>query len=176
MHGKGGQGAVSAGDMLVAAFAGEGKHASGFPFFGAERRGAPTTAFVRFGDKPIREKTKIYSPDCLIVFDSSQLNMPMVYSGLRQEGILVANSTEPLDSNPNENVKVIGSVNATRIALEELGMTAVSTCMIGAFAATTGWVGLDSILSTLPEFFKDKILEKNIKCVERGFQETEVRT
>jgi 2-oxoacid:acceptor oxidoreductase gamma subunit (pyruvate/2-ketoisovalerate family) len=174
LHGKGGQGAVSAIDMLVAAFASEGKHASGFPFFGSERRGAPTTAFVRFGDKPIREKTKIYFPDCLIVFDSSQLNLPMVYAGLKPQGILVANTTQYLKRKPDENVKVIGIVNATRVALEELGMTAVSTCMIGAFAATTNWVKLDSILSILPDYFKGKLLEKNMRCIERGFKETRV--
>ena len=174
-HGRGGQGAVSAAEMLVAAFAEEGKHAAGFPFFGSERRGAPTTAFVRYGEKPVREKTKIYHPDCLIVFDQSQIESPVVYSGLKTESILVANVSKPLPEKPHENLNKVGTVNATPIALDILGIPAVSTCMMGAFAATTQWVQLESILTILPQYFKGKLLEKNIACTERGFRETEVQ-
>ena len=174
LHGRGGQGAVSAGEMLVAAFAKDGKHASGFPVFGSERRGAPTTAFVRFGTEPVREKTKIYTPDCLVVFDPSQLELPMVYAGLKPKGTLVANLSHPLHEKPHENLQLVGMVNATPIALDILGIPAVSTCMLGAFAATTHWVQVESILSILPQYFKGKILDRNIQCVERGYRETRV--
>jgi 2-oxoacid:acceptor oxidoreductase gamma subunit (pyruvate/2-ketoisovalerate family) len=174
LHGRGGQGAVSAADMLVAAFAHEGKHAAGFPFFGSERRGAPTTAFVRFGTETVREKTKIYTPHCLWVFDPKQIATPSVYSGLRKDSVLVTNISEPLSEKPHENIQLMGTVSANPIAWEVLGIPAVSTCMLGAFAATTRWVELDSILAILPKYFQGKILEKNFVCVERGFKETTI--
>ena len=173
-HGLGGQGAVSGAEMLVAAFAYGGKYASGFPFFGSERRGAPTTAFVRFGEHPVREKTKIYHPDCLVIFAQSQLTKPMVYQGLKDGGTLVVNTARPLKEKPHKNIKTLGMVNATPIVMEVLGIPAVSTCMLGAFAATTQWVQLDSLLAILPQYFKGKLLENNIRCVERGFNETRI--
>jgi 2-oxoacid:acceptor oxidoreductase gamma subunit (pyruvate/2-ketoisovalerate family) len=172
LHGRGGQGAVRAAEMLVAAFAHEGKYAAGFPFFGSERRGAPTTAFVRFGETKIREKTKIYFPDCLLVFDDSQLNLPGTYSGLKEGGTLVVNTPQYLAEKPHLNLKSVGMIHATPIALQELGIPAVSTCMMGAFAATTGWITLDSLLPVLSEYFSGSLLEKNITCMKRGYGET----
>jgi 2-oxoacid:acceptor oxidoreductase gamma subunit (pyruvate/2-ketoisovalerate family) len=174
LHGRGGQGAVSAADMLVAAFTHEGKHAAGFPVFGSERRGAPTQAFVRFGDEPVREKTKIYHPHCVWVFDPMQIETPTTYAGLQQQGTMVSNVSQPLTEKPHENLDRVGTIKATPIAMEILGIPAVSTCMLGAFAATTQWVELASILAILPEYFKGKILDKNIVCVERGFKETAI--
>ena len=174
LHGRGGQGAVSAADMLVAAFTLEGKYAAGFPVFGSERRGAPTQAFVRFGDEPVREKTKIYHPHCIWVFDPMQIQTPMTYSGLKQQGTLVTNVSQPLTEKPHENINRVGTIKATPIAMEILGIPAVSTCMLGAFSATTRWVELDSVLAILPEYFKGKILDRNIVCVERGFKETTI--
>lgn len=174
LHGRGGQGAVSAADMLVAAFAYEGKFAAGFPVFGSERRGAPTQAFVRFGDEPVREKTKIYNPHCIWVFDPMQIQTQTTYAGLMEPGTMVTNISQPLPDKPHESVNRVGTVKATPIALEILGIPAVSTCMLGAFAATTSWVKLDSVLAILPDYFKGKILDKNIICVKRGFEETEV--
>jgi 2-oxoacid:acceptor oxidoreductase gamma subunit (pyruvate/2-ketoisovalerate family) len=174
LHGRGGQGAVSAADMLVAAFTHEGKYAAGFPVFGSERRGAPTQAFVRFGDEPVREKTKIYHPHCLWVFDPMQIDTPTTYAGLQEQGMMITNVSQPLTEKPHENIDRVGTVKATPIAMEILGIPAVSTCMLGAFAATTGWVKLDSVLAILPEYFKGKILDKNIVCVERGFKETAI--
>ena len=174
LHGRGGQGAVSAADMLVAAFAHEDKYAAGFPVFGSERRGAPTQAFVRFGDEPVREKTKIYHPHCIWVFDPMQIQTPMTYSGLKEQGTMVTNVNQPLTERPHENLSRVGALIATPMAMEILGIPAVSTCMLGAFAATTRWVKLDSVIAVLPDYFKGKILDKNILCVERGFKETAI--
>lgn len=171
-HGRGGQGAVSSSEMLVAAFAEEGQHSAGFPVFGSERRGAPTTAFVRFGPAPIREKTKIYHPDCLIVFDESQLDLSITYAGLKANSVLIANTSEPIRKSPHENFRLIGSIHATPIALDILGVPAISTCLLGAFAATTKWVRLESVLSILPQYFKNNALEKNIQCVKMSFDAT----
>ena len=174
IHSRGGQGAVTASEMLVAAIASEGKHACAFPMFGFERRGSPVTTFLRFSDKPIREKTMVYEPDCLLILDTNHVNMPTTYTGLKPQGMLVANAPEHFKIKPNESVKTLGIVDATSIALDEIGTPIVSTCMLGAFAATSKWVGLDSVVSALRQYFKGKILEKNIKSVERGFHETKV--
>ena len=174
IHSRGGQGAVTASEMLVAAIASEGKHACAFPMFGFERRGSPVTTFLRFSDKPIREKTMIYTPDCIVVLDSSQINAPATCAGLKPQGMLVANAPPHFKIEPNENVKTLGIVDATGIALDEIGTPIVSTCMLGAFAATSRWVELESVITALREYFKGELLEKNIKSVERGFNETKV--
>jgi len=173
-HGRGGQGAVLAAWMLAAAFVVEGKHVASFPMYGFERRGAPVVAFTRLDDRQIREKTKIYNPDCLVVIDPSLMTLPTLFSGLKPGGILVLNSPQPLESQPNENLKLAGVVNATQIAVEEIGRDVPNTCLLGAFAATTGWADLKSILSSLGEYFSGDLLQKNIRSAERGFSEVEV--
>ncbi len=173
LHGRGGQGAASASGMLVAAFSEEGKYACGFPMFGFERRGAPVTTFARFSDKPITEKTMIYNPDCLVVLDTSQLNAPNVYAGFQKNGILIANVSHVPETKPHDNIKTLGIVDATKIAIEEIGMPAINTCILGSFAATTKWLQLETLSKILPNYFKGKILERNLKSLERGYKETQ---
>ena len=148
--------------MLTIAFVHEKKWASGFPVFGVERRGAPITAFVRFNEKPIREKTKIYSADCLIVLDSHLFHSVAVFQGIRKDCVLV-------------EFRSVGSVNAVGISVQELGKSITNTCMLGAFARATGWVEVNSVISALGEYFKGKLLEQNIRAVKRGYEETEIR-
>ncbi|MBW1998069.1 MAG: 2-oxoacid:acceptor oxidoreductase family protein [Deltaproteobacteria bacterium] len=173
-HGRGGQGAVMASRILANAFVREGKFGSAFPMFGFERRGAPVTAFGRFDEKPIKEKTQIYHPDCLIVLDPSQSNAPYIYEGLKPNGILVINRAKPFNEKPHPNIAIIGMVDANKIALEEIGIQAPNTCMLGVFAATTGWIKLESIISGLEDYFDGKKLEGNIRCAKRGFEECKI--
>ena len=174
IHGRGGQGAVIAAHILGMASVAEGEYASSFPMFGVERRGAPVTSFLRLDDKPIREKTMIYSPDCLIILDQSQINLPVTFQGIKPEGVLVANVDTSLKKNPHTNIGLMATINATKIAMEEIGIPANNTCMVGAFAGATGWVNLDYIITALEEFFIGKRLEANINSCRRGFQEVEV--
>ena len=176
IHGRGGQGAVLAEQILVAALVAEGKYAAGFPMFGAERRGAPVASFVRFDDMPIREKTQIYSPDCLIVLDISLISLSNTYSGMKPGGIIVLDSPNKIEEKPHQNVKIMGIVDASEIARAELGIPATNSCMLGAFSATTNWVTLDSIIGALKRHFTGILLEKNIRCAQRGFRETSVIT
>ena len=175
IHGRGGQGAVVAARMLTTAFVHEKKWASGFPVFGVERRGAPITAFVRFNEKPIREKTKIYSADCLIVLDSHLFHSVDVFQGIRKDCVLVMNSAEIVDKRYVEELRSVGSVNAMGISVQELGKSITNTCMLGAFARATGWVEVNSVISALGEYFKGKLLEQNIRAVKRGYEETKIR-
>ncbi len=174
IHGRGGQGAVVTARVLATAFVFDGKWASGFPLFGVERRGAPVTAFVRFDDKPIREKTKIYSADCLIVIDSHLFHSVDVFQGIRERCVLVVNSPVSPTEQYHKNLRAIGSVDATEIAVQEIGRSITNTCMLGAFAHTTGWVRLDSVLSALKEYFEGDILKRNMRAVGRGFEEASI--
>ena len=160
--------------MLVAALHRDGKHAAAFPMFGFERRGAPVSAFVRIDDKPIREKTQIYTPNCLIVLDPPQVKSPMIYAGLKPHGILVANYPGQLEEKPNENIELVGTANAAQIALEEIGIPAFNSCIIATFAATTKWVTIESILVALEHHFTGELLKKNLRSAERGYHEVNI--
>lgn len=173
-HGRGGQGAVTAAKILASAFVVEGKSVATFPMYGFERRGAPVVAFTRMDDKQIREKTQIYTPDCLAVIDPGLLTLPTLFTGLKEDGILILNSKKPLEKQPNENVKTLGLVNATQIAVEEIGRDIPNTALLGALAAVTGWLSLEALQSCLKEYLSGEILEKNHKSAERGYREVEV--
>lgn len=173
IHGRGGQGGVMIVRMLAAAMVLEGKWASGFPSFGMERRGAPIVAFARFDDKPIWEKSRVYNPDYLVVIDSGLISSPVLFDGINPDCTLVLNAHEPVKKQFHKNIRLIGSVDATKIGLEEVGIAVTNTPMLGAFASTTGLVQLDSLLSILGDYFTGSKLEQNRKCVERGFKEAE---
>jgi len=175
-HGRGGQGAVLAAKMVASAAAIEGKCVASFPMYGFERRGMPVIAFTRFDDDPIREKSQIYTPDCLMVIDPTLLKLPSLFDGLKPGGVLILNSPHPLENRPSENLAKAGVVNATHIALEEIGRDIPNTCLIGALAATTGWLKLKSVIKGLGEYLEGDMLKKNIRNAERGYEEVEVRT
>lgn len=175
-HGRGGQGAVLAARMLASACAAEGKHVASFPMYGFERRGMPVVAFTRFDEEPIREKTQIYTPDALVVIDPTLLALRALFDGLKADGILVLNSPRPLVEPPHESVKHAAVINATAVALCEIGRDIPNTCLLGALARATGWVSLDSVLAGLAEHLEGDMLKKNIRNAERGYHEVEVLT
>lgn len=174
IHGRGGQGSVLAARMLASAFLAEGKYVASFPMYGFERRGAPVQAFTRIDDKPIREKNQIYEPDMMMVIDPTLLKISTLFDGLKSGGILIVNLAKPFDTPPNKNIKVAGIVNATQIAMEVIGRDIPNTCLLGAFAATTQWVKLESITACLKDYFSGDILTRNIKSTERGYQEVKI--
>ena len=128
IHGRGGQGAVSAAELLARAAFKDGKYSQAFPYFGVERRGAPVQAFCRIDDRFIRMRQNVYEPDCVIVLDSTLLDVVDVEQGLKENGLVVLNTRKRVD---RKNVKTI---DATSIALETLGRPIVNTVMLGAFA------------------------------------------
>jgi 2-oxoacid:acceptor oxidoreductase gamma subunit (pyruvate/2-ketoisovalerate family) len=174
IHGRGGQGAVIASEMLAGALLAAGKYAASFPMFSGQRRGAPVMAFLRFDDKPIREKTQIYNPHCLIITDPAIATFPRVYEGLREGGIAVINSTHPLPAKPHPNIKTLAYVDATGIALQELGIPVTNTCMMGTFAGVTGWVPLEPVYEALKMYFHGDPLKRNMKAAERGSREFQI--
>jgi 2-oxoacid:acceptor oxidoreductase gamma subunit (pyruvate/2-ketoisovalerate family) len=175
-HGRGGQGAVMAAKMLASAAAQEGKCVASFPMYGFERRGMPVIAFTRIDEKPILEKTQIYTPDCLMVIDPSLLRLETLFDGLKPGGVLILNSPKPLETRPSKNLEKVGLVNATHVALCEIGKDIPNTCLIGALAATTGWITLESVIKGFSDYLDGEMLEMNIRNATRGFNEVEVQT
>ncbi|HUT73196.1 MAG TPA: 2-oxoacid:acceptor oxidoreductase family protein [Desulfatiglandales bacterium] len=170
IHGRGGQGVVTGAEMLAYAFVLEGKYASAFPTFGAERRGAPVAAFLRCDDRPVRETHQIYAPDCIMVLDPFKMKSPTVFDGLKGDGILLANTPRKNLAHWPEGLKVLGLVDATALALDEIGRPIVNTCMLGVISRVTGWVALESVIASLEMNFDSKLLEKNTALVRRGYE------
>jgi pyruvate ferredoxin oxidoreductase gamma subunit len=175
LHGRGGQGTVIAAEMLANAFVHGGKYASVFPSFGVERRGSAVMAFARFGDKPIRERTRVYRPDILLILDQSLTDNATCYAGFKSGGMIIANTKhEQSIVDLNMNQQVLATVDGVNIALEETGTAITNTCMLGAFARTTGLVGLDSLKEALGLYFSGELLAKNIRSLERGYNEVKI--
>ncbi len=172
-HGRGGQGAVSRAELLALAAISEGKYAQAFPSFGPERRGAPVVAFCRISEEPIRIRANIYEPDLSVVLDASLLRIVNVASGLKRGGILVAN-TKLSPAEVKEGLKIpnrVAAVDATKIALEILGLPITNTTMLGSLVRACELVRKDSFLPPLKERF-GRIADKNISAFERAYQET----
>lgn len=153
-HGRGGQGAVTAANILADAAFHEGKDVQAFPVFGVERRGAPVAAFMRMDEKPIDIKTQIYEPDAVIILDFSLIGAVDVTKGLKNSGIVIVNTrNKPCDFNFG-NVKAF-TVNATEIAIDnKLGTRTnpiVNTAILGAYSRVVGNIGMDAILQSIKE-------------------------
>lgn len=143
IHGRGGQGVVTAAELLsVAAFL-EGKHSQAFPTFGSERMGAPVTAFCRISDKPIRSREPVAQPDALIIQDSTLLHHVPVFDGLPASGYVLINSTRGFDELSLEDLlrrlssERCCAIPATQLALERVGRPLPNAALLGAFAAMT---------------------------------------
>ena len=177
-YARGGQGAVTAAAVLVSALAMEGKYAQAFPFFGGERRGAPVKAFLRIDETPIKTRGQISKPDCIIVLDSKLPATMNVTDGLKQGGIAVFNtSLSPAELKLNVQLSKIGTVDANQIADSIFGSMAIpftNFAMLGAFAATTGWVGLNSIIEASYSKFSGKTAKNNEKSTRMAYEATKV--
>jgi phenylglyoxylate dehydrogenase gamma subunit len=178
IHGRGGQGAVSAATMLAAAMLEQGKYAVAIPAFGFERRGAPVVSFVRCSDREIRQMTNIYAPDCLICVDPTLTRSVDIFAGLKPGGTLVQATNRPLDEvKLAPNVATAGLCDAVNIALEIFKRPITNTIMLGAFARSTGVVSLEALQRSLEDSdFRDAGLKQNLMALERGYNETRVHT
>ena len=177
-HGRGGQGSVLASNILANAAFLEGRYVQAFLLIGAERRGAPVVAFTRIDDKPIRDKSHIYSPDYVVVLDSdlADLEDVDVASGIKSTGIIFVNSDrDGGDFHFNSEARTV-SLDVTSIALKHgLGSPTapiVNTAVLGAFARISGEIGLDALLTAIREFAPAKP-EENVKAAEEAYKEAE---
>ena len=175
-HGRGGQGAVTSAELLALAAIKEGKYAQAFPAFGAERRGAPVLAFTRISDEIIKLRTGIYHPDVVIVLDPSLVKAVPVVAGLKERGLVVLNSKK----GPGDWKKELGrddvqvaSVNATSIAMEELGVPITNVVMLGALLKAKPLVDLEPLEEFITQRFP-RIAEQEIKAFRRAYEEARV--
>ncbi|ADZ08742.1 pyruvate/ketoisovalerate oxidoreductase, gamma subunit [Methanobacterium lacus] len=165
-HGRGGQGAVTAAEILAKAAFEDGKYCQAFPFFGVERRGAPVMAFTRIDDKPIRRRYQVYNPDYVVVLDDGLLEVVDVFSGIKEGGNVIINTNNGVE---NSNGVKINKIDATGIALDILGVPIVNTILLGAFAGVTGQVSIESLIKIINETFSGSVAEKNVKAAKMAY-------
>ena len=176
-HGRGGQGAVIASELLAQAAFLEGKHPQSFPFFGVERRGAPVTAFTRIDDKPIAVRTSITTPDLVVVLDAGLMRTINVTAGRKPNGLLLVNTEKAPDRVETPFGGRVATVDATAIALDRgLGtkaMPIVNTAVLGALARVSGVVALDSVLKAVVKFVPAK-QEANRAAAEAAYNQVQM--
>jgi 2-oxoacid:acceptor oxidoreductase gamma subunit (pyruvate/2-ketoisovalerate family) len=172
-HGRGGQGSVTAADLLAHAAFMEGKWVQAFPYFGAERRGAPVKAFARISDEPILVHSQVYTPDYVIVLDHAIYKVVDVTEGLKKDGVIIINTTKKPEEMGLKGWR-IATVDATGIALElnllVAGLPVVNTAIAGAFAKATGEVTLASVLKAIKETWAGGAGEKNAGAAELAYK------
>ena len=173
-HGRGGQGAWTASEILAKAAVHEGKYIQSFPEFGPERMGAPVNAFTRISDEPINLHCSIYTPDVVAVLDPTLLRTVPVTEGLKKDGVLVINTRETpaqLAKQLNFSRQGLWAVSATDMAVKILGRPITNTAMLGAVARAAEITDLKSIKEAVKGRFPLKIAERNIEIVERAYKE-----
>jgi pyruvate ferredoxin oxidoreductase gamma subunit len=175
IHGRGGQGVVSGAEMLsIAAFL-EGRYAQAFPSFGSERMGAPLMAFCRIDDKEIRLREPVLEPDALIIQDSTLLHHADLFSGLRDGGYILLNSTLSIEEqrfggfgHGVEHYRLC-TIPATELSLKHVGRAVPNVPLLGAFAAISGVITLASVVAAVRQKFSPALAKKNIAAAEEAF-------
>lgn len=179
-HGRGGQGAVTAGKVLAETAMEAGQYFQAFPDYGPERMGAPIRAFTRISDQPIRTHCQIEEPDVVIVLDPTILGTVDVIQGLKEDGVLIVNTPKtPAEMRKQLELKGrrLFTVNASHIAIEELGRDITNTPILGAFARATGIFRVEELMErTRKRFgkkFSTQITEANVRAIERASREVQ---
>ena len=159
IHGRGGQGVVSAAEMLSVAAFDEGRHAQAFPSFGSERMGAPVMAFCRLDDREIRLREPVMNPDALIIQDPTLLHQVDLFQGLAKSGYILINSSRDFgelglgDFVHRFRPDHLCTVPATEMALAHVGRPLPNAALLGAFAAISGQLRFDSVAAAILERF-----------------------
>lgn len=175
VHGRGGQGVVTAAELLSVAAFYEGRFAQAFPSFGSERTGAPLVAFCRISRAPIRTRDPIAEPDAVIIQDPTLLHDPGLLAGLRRGGTVVLNSVHSAGDvaahlgSPRLTAADLLTVPATEIALQRVGKPVPNTVLLGAFAAATGVVSLASVQRAIRERFPGAVGDANAAAAAAAF-------
>jgi pyruvate ferredoxin oxidoreductase gamma subunit len=179
-HGRGGQGVVTASKLLAETAMGSGRYFQAFPDYGPERMGAPIRAFTRLSSQPITLHSQVEEPDIVVVLDPTLLASVGVADGLKAQGILLVNTTRS-PAGVRRAIALEGgqvyTVDASHIAIEEIGREITNTPMLGAFARATGLFDLEDMAGELRTWFHGKIqppvVEANIRAFRRAAQEVQ---
>jgi pyruvate ferredoxin oxidoreductase gamma subunit len=177
-HGRGGQGAKTAAFLLAESLIRQGKFAQGFPDYGPERMGAPIRGYNRISDKPVRHHCDVKSPGIVVVLDPTLVGSDDLTAGLRPEGKVLVNTTMPPEAMRKELKLKDGrvfTVDATKIALDEIGKAIPNSPMIGALLKVTELADIDSMVSIIGKKFEGKfsksIIDGNIRAMRRAYEE-----
>ncbi len=180
-HGRGGQGSVTAANLLVSAALKDGnKGVQAFPFFGAERRGAPVRAFARISSKDIYLRSEIYNPDIVIVLDEGIMDIVDVLKGLKKKGKILINTRKKPDDFDFSKKFIVATVDATGVAIKNEilvgGIPVVNTPILGAVPKILNKVTLKSIQKTVQEKWREELAIKNVKATQDAYDEVEVKS
>jgi pyruvate ferredoxin oxidoreductase gamma subunit len=170
IHARAGQGAITTASLLGEAYFKEGKYPCAFPHFGAARMGAPMNAFVRVDSRPVRLRSQIYEPNFVIVVDPTLLRGFNCFSGLKDDGVAIINGAEDLEIPKLKAKQKAFLVPASDIALKTIGRPLGNTTLIGAYAAATGEIKLETIIEVVKFRFSGKAQEGNIKAIKQGYE------
>ena len=179
IHGRGGQGVVTAAEMLSIAAFREGKHAQAFPSFGSERTGAPVVAYCRIDDREIRVREPILAPDALIIQDPTLLHQVDVFSGARSGAYILINTARTFaDLGIGELVQRFKTctVPASELALKFVGRPVPNAALLGAFAALAGIISLESVAGAIGEKFSGKVAQANVAAATAAYQALHAET
>jgi pyruvate ferredoxin oxidoreductase gamma subunit len=175
IHGRGGQGVVSAAEMLSVAAFDEGRYAQAFPSFGSERMGAPVTAFCRMDDREVRLREPVMHPDALIIQDPTLLHQVDLFSGLSPNGYILINSTRDFEQLgvaefargfPAHHVCTVA---ASELALKHVGRPLPNAALLGGFAAITGQLRFESVARAIRQKFAGKVGEANVAAAQAAY-------
>jgi len=176
LHGRGGQGVVTAAEMLSLAAFEQGRHAQAFPSFGSERTGAPVVAFCRIDDAPIRLREPVLDPDVLIVQDPTLLHQVDLFQGLKPDGYVLINSRRSLEElgvgeiAGRFDADRLVTVPATEIALRHLGRPLPNAVLLGGLAALSGVVTLDAVQHAIRETFSGAVAQANVAGAAEAYE------
>ncbi len=175
IHGRGGQGVVTAAEMLSIAAFEQGRHAQAFPSFGSERTGAPVIAYCRIDNHEIRLREPILAPDVLIVQDPTLLHQVDVFQGLRPDGYVLINSKRSFHDLGLAEIEKrfrherLVTVPATEIALKHIGRPLPNAVLLGGFAALSGLIMLEAVDHAIRTKFSGKVAESNVAAAAEAF-------
>jgi pyruvate ferredoxin oxidoreductase gamma subunit len=172
IHGRGGQGVVTAAELLSVAAFREGRHAQAFPSFGSERTGAPVVAFCRIDARPIRLREPVLAPHAIIIQDPTLLHQVDVFGGLMPDGYIVINTSRTFEELGIDDFLASFrrdrrcTVPATELALRHIGRPVPNAALLAGFAALSGRISLESVAAAIREKFPAKVAEANVAAAE----------
>jgi pyruvate ferredoxin oxidoreductase gamma subunit len=171
IHGRGGQGVVTAAELVAFAAFEDGKYATAFPSFGSERMGAPVQSFVRISNLPIRDRSQIQTPDIVIIQDPTLIGGVNLTKGLKPDGMIIIDTEKsPSEVGLDFNGTIL-TLPASKIALEKIGRPIQNTTLVGALAGATGLISWESVKKSIMERFPGQIGEKNVASAWEAFQQ-----
>ena len=175
IHGRGGQGVVTAAELLSVAAFREGKHAQAFPSFGSERTGAPVVAFCRIDDRTIRLREPIMAPDAIIIQDPTLLHQVDVFGGLVPDGYVLINTSRTFEElglgefMSGLRRERLCTVPATELALKHVGRAVPNAALLAGFAAVSGRISLEAVNAAIREKFPAKIADGNVAAANAAY-------